>query len=125
MTKLFCILLALTAVVSAVSQTRQITPQEWKAVMRVEAVFPSNPAGVPYRMTHWSNSFVQGDSRSNSSRKVFTENYSAKEGREYSEGRSGGKISDRIERVWKDRNEYERLDNGKWTLKQNAGGQGQ
>jgi len=125
MTKLFCILLSLTAAVSAVSQTRQITPEEWKAVMHAKTAFPSNPAGVPYRMTFWSNSFDQGDSGKNSSRKIVTEKYSATEGRERSETRIGVKISNQSERVWKDKSEYERLDHGKWTLKQNRGGQGQ
>lgn len=125
MTKLFCILLALTAAVSTESQTRQITPAEWKAAMQATTAFPSNPAGVPYRMTFWTNSFDQGDSIRNSSRKVVTENYSATEGREHSQSRTGAKTSSQSERIWKDKNEYERLDNGKWTLKRNMGGQGQ
>ena len=125
MTKVFCLLLALTAVVSAFSQTRQITSTEWKAALQAETAFPPNPTGVPYRMTFWSNSFDQGDSRRNSSRKIVTEHYSAKEGRERSETRIGTEISNQSERIWKDGNEYERLDNGKWTRKQNARGQGQ
>jgi hypothetical protein len=125
MTKLFSIFLALTAVVSAVSQTRQITPKEWKDAMHLKTGFPSNPAGGPYRMTFWSNSFEHGDSGKNSSRKTVTENFSASEGREHTETRIGTKISNQSDRIWKDRNEYERLENGKWTVKPNKGGQGQ
>jgi hypothetical protein len=121
MKNLFCISLLLITAISADAQTRQITAEEWRSVMRDRNVRWTPPVG-PYRLIRWSNTFDLGDSHDLSSSRIVTEYLNAKEGREVSEGRMGMKGPFRNERIWKDGVEYVRVNGGKWTRKQKIAG---